>query len=116
MLPSLCSLLLSPFPALFGQEVALDGERGVIPGVTPLLGGGGSGKGDFQDGQESLLPDCEQSLFSGFPDINNPLLGHIDNHVQSLNFAAHDLCDPKGLVHESLGSLDGHEGLAFSEE
>lgn len=116
MLSSLCSLLLSAFPALPGEEVALDGEGSVVSGVASLLGGGGPGEGDFEDGQEPLLPDSEQSLFSGFPDINNLLLGHVDDHVEALDLAAYDLGDPQGLVHESLGGLDGHEGLVFSEE
>ena len=53
----------------------------MVAGVLLLLGSGVSGEGDFEDGEESLLPDGDESLLSGLIDINNFLLGDVDNLV-----------------------------------
>lgn len=115
-LPAFGSLFLSPFPGLLGEEVALDGEGGMIAGVLPLLGSGVSGERDFEDGEESFLADSDESLLSGFIYINNFLFGDVDDLVQSLDLASHYFCDPEGLVHELLSGLDGDEGFALAEE
>jgi hypothetical protein len=114
--PAFGSLLLPCGPGLLGEEVALDGEGSVIAGVLLLLGSGIPGEGDFEDGEESLLPDGDESLLSGLIDINNLLLSDVDDLVQSLHLPPYHFRDPEGLVHELLSSLDGHEGFALSEE
>jgi len=88
----------------------------VIAWVFELLRGGGFGESDFKDGQEPFFADSEEPLLPWFPDINNFAFGHIDDLVKAFDFAPYDFCDPEGLVHEPLGSLDGNELLAFTKE
>lgn len=110
------ALLLSLFPGFLGEELSLNLEGLVIARVGLLLGGGVFSEGDFEDGEETFLPDGDEALFAGLPNINNLLFGDGDDHVQSLDLAPEDFGDPQGLVHELFSGLDGDEGLAFSEE
>lgn len=115
-LPALGSLFLSSLPGFLVQELSLDVEGSMIAGVPLLLGSGVFGEGDFEDGEEALLANSDESLLSGFIHINNFLLGDVDDLVESLNLPTHDLSDPEGLVHELFSSLDGHEGFSLAKE
>ena len=88
----------------------------MIARVSLLCGSGFPGEGDLKYGQYSFLPDCDESLLSGLIHINNLFLGDMDDLVQSFHLSPHDLCDPQRAVHQSLGSLDGHEGFSLAEE
>ena len=88
----------------------------MISGVFLLLSSGRLGKGDFQDSEEPLLVDCDQTLLTGLPSVNNFLLGNVDDHVKALDLATDDLSDPEGTVHKLFGGLDGDESFALSEE
>lgn len=113
---ALISLFLSLLPSFFGEIVALDVEGSVIPRVLPLLSSGLAGKCDLEDGQESLLPDGEETLLLGLININNLSFGHVDDLVKALYLSAHDLSDPERPIHKPLSRLDGHKTLAFTEE
>ena len=88
----------------------------MIARVFLFVSSWGFGESHFDYGQESFLFDSQESLFSGFPDINNFLLGDIDDHVQAFHLPSHDFGDPQGSVHQLFGCLDGDELLALSEE
>ena len=110
------TFLLALFPGFFGQEAALDVKGSVVADVLLLLSSGSLGESDFEDSEDAFLVDGHQSLFLGLPDVNNLLLSDVDDHVEAFDLPADDLCDPEGLVHQLLGCLDCHEGLALSEE
>jgi hypothetical protein len=42
--------------------------------------------------------------------------GDVDDLVKAFHLSAHDLRHPEGAVHQSFCGLDGHKGLAFTEE
>ena len=116
VLPALISLFFSLFPGFFGEEIALDVERGVIAGLFLLFCSGFSGERDFKDGQKSLISDGHKSLLSGLININNLSFGDGDDLVKAFHLSSHDFCDPESPVHESFSSLDCNKTLAFTEE
>ena len=88
----------------------------MIAWVFLFVSSGRLGESHFDYSEESFLPYSHESLFSGFPDINNFLLSDIDDHVQAFHLPSHDFGDPQGSVHQLFGCLDGDELLALSEE
>lgn len=88
----------------------------MVTGVLELLGGGFPGEGDFEDGEEAFFPDCQESLLTGFPNINNFSLVDTDDLMKAFDLATQDFSNPEGLVHETLGCLDGDEVFAFTKE
>lgn len=88
----------------------------MVAGVFEFLGGGGSGEGDFEDGEVSFLSDGEESFFTGLVDINNLFFGDVDDLVKALDLSSDDFCDPKSTVHKLFGGLDGDEVFAFTKE
>ena len=104
------------FPRLLGQEASLDVKRSVVANVFLLLSSGSLGEGHLEDGEDAFLVDGHESLFSGLPDVDNLLLGDVDDHVEAFYLPADDFCDPESSVHQLFSSLDGDEGFSLSEE
>jgi hypothetical protein len=81
-----------------------------------LFGGRCAGEGDFEDSEQTFIADCQQSLFSGFVDLDDFLLSDVENLMQPGDLAADDLGNPKSAVHESFSGLDGDGGGVLAEE
>ena len=58
----------------------------MIAGVLELLGSRLSGKGDFKDGEEAFFADCQESLFTRFPNINNFSFVDTDDLMKAFDF------------------------------
>lgn len=117
VLTSLLSLSLLLFPLLLGQKIIRVTSNGsLISGSLLLFLSWVLSQGDFNDGEESLLLDSNESLLSGLIHIGDLFLLHLGDLVETRNSSLEDLSDPKGSVHESIGCLDGDEGFSLPEE
>lgn len=88
----------------------------MVARVLELFGGRVLGEGDFEDSEETFLPDCEESFFSRLPDINNFAFGDVHDLVKAFYLPAKDFCNPESFIHKALCSLDGDEALAFTKK
>ena len=92
------SFFFSSFPRLLGQELSFALEWGLVACGFLLFFSWGSGKNNFDNGEESFFFDFEETFLSWHVDINN--FSFIDGNdlMKTSDLSSEDFSNPQSFL------------------